>query len=51
VEEGLEVNLLGLNFGVDPKSLSIKLPIVGRLGPHPVPKPKTVAAPEKPAGL
>ena len=32
LEEGLEVNLLGLNFGVDPKSLSIKLPIVGRLG-------------------
>ena len=34
LEEGLEVNLLGLNFGVDPKSLSIKLPIVGRLGPE-----------------
>jgi hypothetical protein len=33
LEEGLEVNLLGLNFGVDPKSLSLKLPIVGRLGP------------------
>ena len=33
VEEGLEVNLLGLNFGIDPKSLSIKLPVVGRLGP------------------
>jgi hypothetical protein len=33
VEEGVEVNLLGLNLGVDPKSLSIKLPIVGRLGP------------------
>jgi hypothetical protein len=33
IEEGLEVNLLGLTFGVDPKSLSIKLPIVGRLGP------------------
>jgi hypothetical protein len=33
VEEGLEVNLLALNFGIDPKSLSIKLPIVGRLGP------------------
>jgi hypothetical protein len=33
VEEGVEVNLLGLNFGVDPKSLSIKLPLVGRLGP------------------
>ena len=33
VEEGVEVNVLGLNFGVDPKSLSLKLPIVGRLGP------------------
>ncbi len=33
LEEGLEVNLLGFNFGVDPKSLSVKLPIVGRLGP------------------
>jgi hypothetical protein len=34
LEEGLEVNVLALNFGVDPKSLSIKLPIVGRLGPR-----------------
>jgi hypothetical protein len=34
IEEGLEVNVLALNFGVDPKSLSIKLPIVGRLGPR-----------------
>ena len=42
LEEGLEVNLLGLTFGVDPKSLSIKLPIVGRIGPHPVPKPVTI---------
>jgi len=42
VEEGLEVNLLGLNFGVDPKSLSVKLPIVGRVGPHPVPRPATL---------
>lgn len=33
LEEGVEVNLLGLNFGLDPKSLSVKLPIVGRLGP------------------
>jgi hypothetical protein len=33
IEEGLEVNVLALNFGIDPKSLSIKLPIVGRLGP------------------
>jgi hypothetical protein len=46
VEEGLEVNVLGLNFGVDPKSLSLKLPIVGRLGPRrdstPVVVPATV---------
>jgi hypothetical protein len=34
LEEGLEVNVLGLNFGVDPKSRSLKLPIVGRLGPR-----------------
>ena len=33
VEEGLELNLLGLTFGLDPRSLSIKLPLVGRLGP------------------
>jgi hypothetical protein len=32
-EEGIEVNVLGLTFGVDPRSLSIKLPLLGRLGP------------------
>ncbi|HEV7608402.1 MAG TPA: DUF3750 domain-containing protein [Steroidobacteraceae bacterium] len=46
VEEGLEVNLLGLNFGVDPKSLSIKLPIVGRIGPHPNPEPVMIQSRE-----
>jgi hypothetical protein len=44
LEEGLEVNLLGLNFGVDPKSLSIKLPLVGRLGPRYQPVPKVIPA-------
>jgi hypothetical protein len=44
IEEGLEVNVLGLNFGVDPKSLSIKLPIVGRIGPHAPPKPVTIGS-------
>jgi len=44
IEEGLEVNLLGLNFGVDPKSLSIKLPIVGRLGPARDNTPKRIEA-------
>jgi hypothetical protein len=33
LEEGLEVNLLGLTFGIDPRSLSLKLPLLGRLGP------------------
>jgi len=32
VEEGLEVNIIGLTFGIDPKSLAIKLPGIGRLG-------------------
>jgi hypothetical protein len=32
VEEGLEVNLLGLTFGVDPNDFAVKLPLVGRLG-------------------
>jgi hypothetical protein len=45
VEEGLELNLLGLNFGVDPKSLSVKLPIVGRLGPSRDNTPILVGAP------
>ena len=43
VEEGVEVNLLGLNFGVDPKSLSLKLPIVGRIGPRRDPTPVHIA--------
>jgi len=44
IEEGVEVNVLGLNFGVDPKSLSIKLPIVGRLGPRNATAPKMIPA-------
>jgi hypothetical protein len=50
VEEGLEINVLALNFGVDPKSLSIKLPLVGRLGPSrdntPVWMPAPILVPE-----
>jgi hypothetical protein len=30
--EGLEVNLLGLTFGIDPLGLALKLPGVGRIG-------------------
>jgi len=32
VEEGIEVNILGFTFGVDPLDLALKLPAVGRLG-------------------
>lgn len=31
--EGLEINLLGLTFGIDPFSPALKLPFAGRLGP------------------
>lgn len=31
-EEGLEINLLGATFGVDPLDLSLKAPFVGRIG-------------------
>ena len=32
VEEGVEVNLLGLTFGIDPFSPALKLPLIGRIG-------------------
>ena len=32
-EEGIEVNLLGLTFGVDPLDLALKLPGFGRIAP------------------
>lgn len=32
IEEGMEVNLLGLTFGIDPKDLALKLPMLGRVG-------------------
>jgi hypothetical protein len=31
VEEGLEVNVLGLTFGIDPKNVGLKLPLIGRV--------------------
>ena len=30
--EGLELNLLGLTFGIDPFSPALKLPLIGRIG-------------------
>jgi hypothetical protein len=38
IREGLEVNLLGLTFGIDPASLSLKLPLIGRIGPDETPR-------------
>jgi hypothetical protein len=32
LEEGLEVNVLGLTFGIDPNDLGVKLPLAGRVG-------------------
>jgi hypothetical protein len=32
LEEGLELNVLGLTFGVDPADLALKLPLAGRVG-------------------
>jgi hypothetical protein len=32
LREGVEINLLGLVFGIDPDDLAIKLPMVGRVG-------------------
>ena len=31
-EEGLEINLLGMTFGIDPLGLAVKIPGLGRLG-------------------
>jgi hypothetical protein len=33
LEEGVEVNLLGLTFGIDPRHLALKVPIIGSIGP------------------
>ena len=33
LEEGVEVNLLGLTFGLDPLHLAVKLPLIGSGGP------------------
>ena len=38
--EGLEVNLLGLTFGINPFDPALKLPLVGRVGPERTPARK-----------
>ena len=34
-EEGLEISILGLTFGIDPGDLAIKLPMIGKLSARP----------------
>ena len=34
VEEGFEVNVAGLTFGIDPMDFALKLPGLGRVGRH-----------------
>lgn len=46
LREGLEINLLGLTFGIDPASLSLKLPLIGRIGPDETPRVARPADPE-----
>lgn len=43
-EEGVEVNLLGLSFGVDVLRPALRLPALGRLGLEDVPSPAMSAA-------
>lgn len=33
LEEGVELNLLGMTFGIDPRNLALKLPLIGSIGP------------------
>jgi hypothetical protein len=42
VEEGLEVNVAGLSFGMDVKRPALKLPLIGRVGFPVLPKTETV---------
>jgi len=44
--EGLEINLFGLTFGINPFDPALKLPLVGRIGPSRTP----VAGAEETAG-
>ncbi|MBI4625193.1 MAG: DUF3750 domain-containing protein [Verrucomicrobia bacterium] len=43
-EEGVEVNVAGLVFGVNPKRLSLKLPVIGSVGDRANAKPRRIEA-------
>ena len=46
--EGLEVNLLGLTFGINPFDPALKLPLLGRLGPARAVLPESAGAAPRP---
>jgi hypothetical protein len=46
--EGLEVNLLGLTFGINPFDPALKLPLLGRLGPARFALPESAGAAPRP---
>ncbi len=48
-DEGIELNLLGLNLGIDFKAPGIKLPGIGRIGTVPDETPLAGAKPARPA--
>lgn len=52
-EEGVELNVLGLTLGIDPRSLSLKLPLLGSVGlgggVTPMQLPGVQGAPDGPA--
>ncbi len=52
-EEGVELNVLGFNFGVNPKRLALKLPALGNVGLIDTARPRTLPARggEAPAGV
>ena len=43
-EEGIEFNVIGLSFGVNPKRLSLKLPLIGNFGDRTNAKPRRIEA-------
>src|SRR5882672_7538914 len=48
--EGLEVNLLGLTFGINPFDPALKLPLLGRIGPSRTPVAGTEETAGQPSG-
>lgn len=43
-EEGIEFNVIGLNFGVNPKRLALKLPLIGNVGDRANSMPRRIEA-------